>query len=732
MTTGRTVARQDGPAKVTGTAVYAGDHNAPGQLYGVLVGATVTAGRVTGYDLAAALAQPGVVTILTADNLPKVHDDFATLPSPPLATRFMPMQSDVIQYWGQSVAMVLAETLEAAEEAAARVDVSYERAPFIHPDIAVAVAPSPDSGYGMLTDLEFRKGDAPKALAAAPVRVDVTYTQPARHGNPMEPCAVVARWNDDALTVHDSCQHVYAVQDTLAAAVGLPADKVRVIAPHTGGGFGTKAFVWPHEILAPLAAKAVGRPVKLVLTRADMYSIVGYQPLMEHRLSLGADREGKLEGIVHAVDNVTSITDDYVEFGSVPSKSLYAVENISTSQRVRRGHVNLSSFMRSPIDGPGSWALGSAMDELAHVLRMDPLTLRTINYADNDPADGTPWSSKKLKEAYEEGARRFGWWDRPKGGTRHGHWLTGCGMADCTQGQFRFTSQARVRLHSDGTARIEAGYTDIGAGSTTIFPQIAAETLGLDITAVTGVSGDSDLPYAGPTYGSGTTLAMGTAVHAAAKDVLRQLAEHLSWPADEVHAAAARLHWRDDSEPLTDIMRSAGVNELAGTGAMVLPGGASADAGAPGVSSRTFGAVFVEVAVDPELGLLRLRRATGVYSVGAIVNERTARSQMIGGIVWGWGMAAMEASHFDAQMGRWLAQDLAGVPLPVNADIPPDIDVSFIDEFDPYAGSLGAKGIGELSATGVAAAVANAVFDATGRRVRDLPITPDKLLDAAL
>ncbi|MBV2353842.1 xanthine dehydrogenase family protein molybdopterin-binding subunit [Streptomyces sp. J2-1] len=721
------ITRQDGPAKVTGAATYAADYNAEGQLYAVLVGSSVTAGRVTGYDTAEAEAEPGVVHVLTG--LPTVHEAFAGLPSPPLATRFLPMQNDEIHYWGQPVAMVLADSLEAAEGAATRVRVSYDRQPFVNPDTALAVTPSPDSGYGMLDAHEFRKGDAAGALAGSPVRASGTYTQPSRHGNPMEPSAILAEWHDGRLTVHDSVQHVYAVRDTLAAVFGLASDKVRVINPHTGGGFGTKAFIWPHEILASQAAKAVDRPVKLVLTRQDMYSIVGYQPLMEHRVELGANESGELQAIVHEVDNVTALTDDYVEFGSAPSKALYDVPNISTSQRVRRGNVNLSSFMRSPIDGPGTWALGSAMDELAHTLSVDPLTLRLTNYAEVSPADGTPWSSKKLREAYEEGARRFGWWDRPKGGTRDGHWLIGCGMADCTQGQFRFTSNARVRLRADGSVKVEAGYTDIGAGSTTIFPQIAAQTLGLDIRSVQGVSGDSELPYAGPTYGSGTTIAMGTAVHLAAGDVLRRLADVMSWPAEEVRADDGALTWRDHRRPYADILRAARLDEVIGDGAMVLPNGASADAGAPGMSTRTFGAMFIEVGVDPDLGLLRLRRATGVYSVGAVVNERTARSQMIGGLVWGWGMAAMEASHFEPNLGRWLSQDLAGVPLPVNADIPPHIDMSFVDEFDPHVGPLGAKGVGELSATGIAAAVANAVFDATGRRVRDLPITPEKLLD---
>lgn len=729
MNIGPSLARLDGPAKVTGAAQYAADYNAPNQLYGVLVGAAVPAGRVTGYDIEEALQEPGVAHILTSTDLPKVDKVLATLPSPPLATRFLPMQGDEIFYAGQPVAMVLAETLESAETAATLVRVSYERAPFVNPDTALAVSPSPESGYAHLSELEFRKGDAATAMTTARFRAGGTYTQPSRHGNPMEPSAVVAEWNDQQLTVHGSVQHVYAVQGTLAAVCGIDTEHVRVIAPHTGGGFGTKAFIWPHEILAPLAARVVGRPVKLVLSRAQMYDIVGYQPLMEHRLHLGAGEAGQLEAIIHEVDNVTSVTDDYVEFGTVPSKSLYASPNISLSQRVRRGHINLSSFMRSPIDGPGTWALGAAVDELAHLLRIDPLKLRMINHADVDPADSKPWSSKKLKEAYEEGARRFGWWDRPEGGTRDGHWLIGCGMADCTQGQYRFAAQARVRLRADATAQVEAGYTDIGTGSTTIFPQIAAEVLGLDPTTVKGMSGDTRLPYAGPTYGQGTALGMGTAVHAAAKDVLRQLAKAASWPEQEVSCRGAALSWQGQTRLITEIMQQAGITEIIGEGALELPGGGAADAGEPEVSSRTFGAMFIEVGVDPELGLLRLRRATGVYSVGAVINERTARSQMIGGLVWGWGMAAMEASHFEPRLGRWLSQDLAGVALPVNADIPPAVDITFIDEFDPHAGPLGAKGVGELAATGIAAAVANAVFDATGRRVRDLPITPDKLLD---
>jgi xanthine dehydrogenase YagR molybdenum-binding subunit len=729
---GQPVARLDGPAKVTGAARYAGDQHAEGQLHAVFVGATIAAGTVERVECAQAAREPGVTRVLTAADMPAVDPAFAAVASPPLATRFMPMQGQDVFYAGQPVAMVLADSLEAAEAGAELVQVTYRPAPFIVPDTAPAEPPSPDSGYAGIGQVTFRKGDAAVGLAQAPFRAGGKYIQPSRHNNPMEPSAILALWRDGRLTVYDSVQHVYAVQSILAAAFGIEPAHVHVVAPYTGGGFGAKAYVWPHEILTAMAAKVAGRPVKLVLTRADMYAIVGYQPRMVQDVRLGAQADGRLTAIVHEADNITAVTDDYVEFGSSPAMSLYAAPAIAVGQRVRRGHVNLPTFMRSPIDGPGTWALGSAMDELARALGIDPLDLRLANYAEVDPSDGRPWSSKKLREAYDEGARRFGWRERPRGGSRDGHWLIGCGMADCTQGQFRFPAQARVRLCPDATAAVEAGYVDIGAGSTTIFPQIAADILGLEPADVRGVSGDSDLPFAGPTYGSGTTIGMGAAVQDAARKVVAQLAGLAGWPASDSYAEKGHLHHGARSRPIADLMQEAGVRELTGEGGFALPGNAVADAGDAAVSTRTFGVMFVEVGVDPQLGLLRLRRATGVYSVGRIINPRTARSQMIGGVVWGWGMAAMEASHYEPDLGRWLAPDLAGVALPVNADIPPAIDIAFVDEFDAHAGPLGAKGIGELSATGVAAAVANAVFDATGTRVRELPITPGRLLDTAM
>jgi xanthine dehydrogenase YagR molybdenum-binding subunit len=711
MTIGQPLPRLDGPAKVTGRARYAADHGAQGLLYAVLVTAPIPAGRVAEIDTGGALAERGVVRVLTHEDM----SEFGALEGPPAAQSFMPMQGDEIRHEGQPVAIVLGETLEAAEAGARRVEVRYERAEAqlpVSPEWAAldAVAVTPRKSDFLFFGPEFTKADAGAALNNAETSIEAVYLQPSRHHNAMEPSAIVADWDGDSLTVHDATQHVYGVRHVLAARFGLPAEKVRVIAQHTGGGFGGKGWVWPHEVLAAAAARIVGRPVKLVLSRANLYSCLGYQPRIAQKVMLGADRDGRLAAVQHDVVNVTSVSDDFVEFATEASRSLYATRSMRLSHRVERANVAMPTPMRAPVDGPGTWALESAMDELAHRLGMDPLDLRLANYAEEDPATGEPWSSKKLREAYEEGARLFGWRERPRAPRRDGDWLIGQGMASCTMGCFRTpTPTAEVILRADGTALIRTGTQDIGTGTLTIFPQIAADILGLPPGQVTLEMGDTRLPEAGPTYGSSSTMGVGAAVLHAAEDARAKLARLTNLP---------------PGVTIGDAMREAGTDEIVGSGAF------DPTQSGEGFSMRTFGAVFVEVGVDPELGLLRLRRVVGSYSVGRIVNPRTARSQMTGGIIWGWGMAAMEQSRHEPVLGRFLSKNLAGVAIPVNADIPGDITIHFVDEVDEHASPIGGKGIGELPATGVAAAVANAVFHATGRRFRELPITPDKLLAA--
>jgi xanthine dehydrogenase YagR molybdenum-binding subunit len=707
---GTPLPRRDGPVKVTGAARYAADHKAENLLHGVIVGAPVPAGRVRGIDTGASLATPGVAHVLTHKDFPRL----GAAPVPPASSTRMPFQDDEIRFQGEPIALVLAEALEAAEYAATLVTADIEASqhiPHPAPDRENAVAPR-QSTYLFFGFTDFEHGDSQAALATTPVRQEATYVQPSRHHNPIEPSATLAVWNDGSLTMVDAVQGVFAVQGVMAAVFGLEPDRIVVQARHTGGGFGCKGFVWPHQIIAAAAARIMQRPVRIALTRAQMYATVAYQPQTVQTVALGADNQGRLTAIDHESINVTSVSDDFCEYATEASRTTYAAPTIRLRQRVQRANVNLPNPMRAPVEGCGLWGLGSAMNELAERLNVDPVELRLRNYAETHPTTGQPWSSKKLRECYHEGARAFGWRPRPCGPERDGPWLVGQGMADCAMGCFRSPSTARVRLAADGSAVVETGTQDIGTGTLTIFPQIAADLLGLEPGLVSLRMGDTRLPEAGMTAGSSSTMGVGSAVMAAAQDVLASLSERLGrdlGPAPGVGALGAA-------------MREAGIDELAGEGEF------APDSDSP-YAFHTFGAIFVEVGVDPELGIVRLRRAVGRYSAGRIVNPRTARSQMIGGIVWGWGKATMEASHHDPQQGRWVSKNLAGVALPVNADIPSSgIDVDFIDEVDDHASPVGGKGIGELGATGVDAAVADAVFHASGKRIRELPITPDKLV----
>jgi xanthine dehydrogenase YagR molybdenum-binding subunit len=704
---GVSLPRQDGPAKVTGAARYAADHFAEGMLYGVLVGAPVPAGRLRAIDADAARDIPGVAHVLSHAEMPTL----GAPPVPPASSVRVPMQDDEIRYEGEPIAIVLAETLEAAEHAASLIRAEIEPAPFTaHPrgDRAGAEVPR-ESGY-LSAPADAEHGDVEHAIANAPVRHEATYLQPSRHHNPMEPSATFAQWQDGTLTMVDATQWAYGVRIVMCALFGIAPEQVRVHSPHTGGAFGCKGLVWPHQIVAAAAARVMGRPVRIALSRAQMYSIVPYQPQMVQTVSLAASGDGRLAAIEHESINVTSVSDDFVEYATMASQTTYAAPAIRVRQRVQRANVNLGTAMRAPLEGCGLWALGSAINELAAQLRIDPLDLRLTNHADTHPFTGQPWSSKKLRECYEQGARAFGWRRRPRDPERDGPWLVGQGMADCAMGTIRFASIAHVRLHAGGRATIQSGTQDIGTGIATILTQLVCGVLGLEPGLVGCEIGDTELPEAGPTFGSSSTMGVGAAVMAAAQDVLAKLRDRSGHQLSEAPGAGA----------LTAAMSSAGVEELVGVGSFTPQDSPYA--------MNTFGAIFVEIGFDPELGIVRLRRAVGRYSVGRVVNPRTARAQMLGGIVWGWGKATMEASHHDERLGRWLSKNLAGVALPVNADIPSDIDVAFIDEVDEHASPIGGKGIGELGATGVDAAIADAVFHATGRRIRELPITPDKLV----
>jgi xanthine dehydrogenase YagR molybdenum-binding subunit len=689
--------RVEAAAKLTGAARYAADQRPDDVLHAVLVGAPVAAGRLRGLDAAAARALPGVVAVLTAEDLP----DFPEL-SLPSAVRSMPLTDDRIRYEGQPVAIVLAESIEAGDAGRAAVTVDCERA---EPVVLGHGRREPAMGDDPVV---FTKGDVDAAQAGAAVRIERTYVQAARHHHAMETSGTVARWDGDRLTLWDAVQAGSTVIPVMSEALGVDAGSVRVVAPHTGGGFGSKGFIWPHEILAAAAARLTGRPVKLHLRRSDQFSNVGYQPWMEQTVRLAADADGVLLAVEHEAVNNSGLVDTHVEPATEAAKSMYAAPAIRLRQLLERVSLNVPTPMRAPVEGPGLWAVESAMNELADAVGVDPLDLRLANFAETSPADGRPWSSNRLREAYAEGARRYGWRSRHERPREDGPWRIGHGMATCSMGSFRFPGAARVRLSRDGRAVVESNVHDIGSGAQTALSQIAAEELGIPLDRVEMRWGDTDLPRTGPTYGSSTTMGTGSAVAAAARDISKQLAE-LGLDADP-----------------TETMDRAGVDELVGEGRFALPGDGQMNGDGEGTpyAMRTWGAIFVEVGVDPDFGVLRLRRAVGVYSAGRIVNPLTARAQMTGGIIWGWGKATMEASEQEPVHGRWLAKNLSNVAVPVNADIPLDLDVSFVEEFDEAASLIGARGIGELGATGVDAAVAAAVHDAVGVRVREVPILP--------
>ena len=709
MTIGQPTPRYEAPVKVTGAARYAADNYPDNLLFGVTVGSPVAAGMLRNIDIEAAAATPGVVRIITRADMPPLGEV-----KMPAAVTHMPLTTDEIQWEGQPVAIVLAETLEAAEEAAARVRVEV--------DAASAATPGhgqlerPDANFAPAYD---KKGDVEGGLARAEITLSESYYQPTRNHNPMETSATVAAWDGDSLTLWDATQMSLNPLAVMKSVFGLPDDKVRIIAPHTGGGFGVKGYVWPHVILAAAAAKVAGRPVKIQLTRAQQYSQAGHQTECRQKITLGAKRDGTLIAMRHEAVNTTAIKDTQFEQTAMATRTYYACPATELDQYVERINLIQSTPMRAPIEGPGSWALESAMDELAIKLGIDPLDLRLRNFAEDSPFDGKPWSSNKLREAYTEAAETFGWRRRHTMPREDGVWKIGRGMSMASTFCARFPGEARVRVQTDGRVVVEASSNDIGTGNQTVFQLVAAEALGIEPGQVTIRWGDTRYPPAGPVYGSSQTIGMGGAVRLAALDARAKL---------EPYAPAGK-----QPIDLASAVRASGRPEIVGEGKFDV-GGAPVSFNGSGTphAMQSWGANFVEVGVDRDLGLIRLRRVVARYSAGRIINPLAARSQMIGSIIWEWGKATMEASLVEPRHARFLAKNLSNVAVPVNADIPHDaIDVGFVDEYDEHAGPTGARGIGELGGTGVAAAIANAVYDAVGVRVREVPILPRHILEAA-
>jgi xanthine dehydrogenase YagR molybdenum-binding subunit len=699
---GQPINRVDGIRKVTGSATYAAEWPLENMAYGVMITSEIAAGTITRIDPSAAERADGVICLLTPDDtadLPKAgHGAF----NPPAGRILSLLQSRDVHYHGEPIGVAVAETFEQARHAAALV--RYEYAPSsVDADMERALArsyPYTDKIIGR-DPPSTKRGDVNAGMREADVRLDLVYRTPIETHNPIEPHATIAAWEGDTLTLYDSTQFVYGVRATVARALGIDESRVRVVSPFVGGAFGSKGTAWSHVVLAAMAARRAKRPVKLVLGRRQMFGPVGARPFTVQHFEIGGKRDGTITAIRHTATSSTSKLDEWVEASTVPTRMLYACPNQQTSQHLVRLNTGSPTFNRAPGEATGMFALESAIDELAHALEMDPLALRLQNYADEDPEDHKPWSSKALRDCYRVAADRFGWErrDARPGAVRDGDLLVGMGMATATYPVNQLPASAIARLLPDGTVEIRAATHEIGTGVYTILTQLAADVLGIPTARVRVVLGDTSLPRNPITAGSMTATSTGSAVHAAATALRDMLAEL----------------------GITDLTsyRPSAVVEAKGESR---PGEARAR-----YAMHAFGAIFAEVCVDPELGMIHCSRIVAAYGGGRILNPKTARSQMLGGIVYGLGMALLEETIIDPRTGRYVNPELDEYHLPVNADVP-DIDVTFVDEHDPHVNPIGVKGIGELGMTGVAAAVANAVFNATGVRVRDLPITLDKVL----
>jgi len=732
---GTPIDRIDGRKKVTGAAAYAAEVEVAHLAHAVIVGSSVARGRVRTIETRAAEAAPGVLAVLTHRNAPRVPG--AAAKQQPNDRVIQALQDDVIWYSDQPIAVVVADTLERAQHAAALVTAEYDAARAIadvDADLAAAFVPEPSSPRSPPT--QSSRGDVAAGLAAAKTRVDVTYTTPVETHNPMEPHATIAVWHGaDRLTLYDSTQAIFSVRRRLAGIFGLAPENVRVINHFVGGGFGSKGAPWSHVPLAAIAARAAGRAVKLVVTRPQLQSLVGHRPKTIQKVELGADVRGRFTAIRHDVVSETSRYDHFVETCTGVTRMLYACPNLATVQRVVRIDVPTPTFTRAPGESTGTFALESAVDELAHAAGIDPLDLRRRNHADRDPENGKPWSSKSLLECYRRGADAIDWARRSSKvrTTRDGHWLIGVGVATATRPSRQQPASARARMLPDGRAIVQAGTQDIGTGTYTIMTQIAGDALALPMGDVRFDLGDTAFPETPPSVGSFTAASTGAAVHRACVALRGKLIEQaIGDPASPLHGLRADAIEADDGALVARSDRK----RRDDYGAIVtrsrqpeisaeLRTEASPERDA--YSVHGFGAIFTRVRVDEDLGEVRIDRLVGAFAAGRILNPKTARSQLVGGMVWGIGQALHEHSVRDARTARMVTRDLADYHVPVHADVP-DLDIVLVDEEDPHVNEIGAKGLGELSTPGVAAAIANAVHHATGIRVRDLPITPDKLM----
>jgi xanthine dehydrogenase YagR molybdenum-binding subunit len=698
-TIGQPINRVDGPLKVAGRATYAYEHRDAGEpLHGFIAGATIGKGRITRIDTTRAERSPGVRLVMTHRNAPEQGTPDASIPSP--HSRAKPALSrPEIDHYGEPVALVVATTLEQARTAAGLVEVDYAVEPG-----RFDFAANQDEAYApKLVNAQLPAdtavGDFDAGFGGAAVRVDQTYTTPYHFSQPMEPNACLAVARGEELTIYVSAQMLGEARTSIASTLRIDPQKVHLVAPYVGGGFGSKLGVHAETILAALAARQLGEPVKLALTRQQIFHLVGVRPTSSQRVRLGAGRDGRLVALAHEVNMHTNPRDEYAEQTAATTRGLYAAPNRLTRHRLTPLDILHGEDVRAPGEAPGLLAVESAMDELAHALGMDPIELRIRNEPERHPESGVPFSDRRLVECMREGARRFGWERRPAkpASLRDGRWLVGYGMAAAIRGQFQLPTKARVRMGPDGIAVVQTDMTDIGTGTYTILTQVAADGLGLPIDRVRVELGRSDFPPGAGSGGSWGASNSSVAVHRAC-EALRE-----------------KLQSAGGSIPPEGVEAEGGIIDM------------TEDPNYRDYSINTYGAHFAEVGVDADTGETRLRRVLGVFAPGRVLNAKTARSQLIGGMTFSLSYALFEEAVVDTRSGAFVNHDLAEYLVPVHADMS-GIDAVLLDGFDDKANVLGVKGLAELGTCGAGAAVANAVFNATGVRVRDFPITLDKLL----
>ncbi|HUN97585.1 MAG TPA: xanthine dehydrogenase family protein molybdopterin-binding subunit [Bradyrhizobium sp.] len=731
---GQPLTRRDGTLKVKGEARYAADNHPSGMLYAVMAVSSIARGRVTHLDIVAAKSHPGVVDVMTPEHKPPLAED-PDAKVHPFMFRLDLLQNDLVRYANQPIAVVIAEALEAATEGAALLSPQYETQPArVGLDAGESFVPA---AVGVGNPAVIQRGDVEAGLAKASKQIDATYETPAQYHNAMEPHAIVAAWDGDTLSIDTPSQGLIMAQGRIAGLFGISPDKIHIRSPFLGGGFGSKGLISGPQILGIMAARLVGKPVKLVLRREQMYGPVGHRAPTRQRIRIGAGDDGALTAIDHHAKTVSSSFDDFFEPAADASHTLYASPAIATSHEAVRVDTGTPLFMRAPGEATGSIALESAIDEAAWACRMDPLAFRIKNYAEVEPISGKPFSSKALRECYTKGAERFGWSERPLAPRQmrdEAGFLTGWGMGTATFPALMFQAQARAVIRNDGSGVMETGAHDMGQGAWTAFAQIAADSLGLALDQMEFKAGTSDLPDAGIAGGSAHTATAGVAIHNAGADVIAKLAELATSNERSplfgagnagVIARDGRLFRRDDedrSESYADILTRAGLAQIEGRGT-----GAPDAAAQTAYAMHAHGAVFAEVKVDPDLGQIRVSRMVGAFAAGRVINPRLVRSQIFGGMIWGMSFALHEEALMDHRSGRILNANLAEYHVPVNADVP-SLDALMIEEHDPHVNALGIKGVGEIGITGSAGAVANAIWHATGIRVRRFPIRISDLL----